>query len=65
MELPFLKNKRNQGGGTTQETESTSNQTLLESIGAEFMDAILRKDIKALKESLTIICNMIKEQDQD
>lgn len=70
MQLPFLKDKINQGGGTAliekeREADQSSQEKLLEGIGSELMEAISRKDIKALRSALEAICHLIKEQDKD
>ncbi len=68
MELPFLKNKQNQGGGgpdveKTRESDKTSDEALMESIGQELLDAISRKDIGGIRSALEALVSMIKGQE--
>lgn len=69
MEIPFLKNKnKNQGGGVMQvsgPSDNSSDDALLDSIGQEFLDAISRKDIKALRAALEALITMIQDQDKE
>lgn len=71
MELPFLKNKNKQGGGSgtaiveVRTSDSTSDQTLLEHIADELLTAIEKKDIKSLRESLQALVLSIKDKDQE
>lgn len=67
MELPFLKNK--QSGGSWQalatvqaKPDGSTDSQLLEAAADELMDAVHRKDLKALRESLKAILNMLKKE---
>ena len=62
MELPFLKNKKNRGGGTTVEKtrDSDGNKVLTDSVVDELMSAAERKDIKAFREALRALVLTIK-----
>lgn len=66
MELPWLKNKKNQGGGTPPvEMERTpdenSDKALLDGAADELLSALDRKDFKGIKQALKAILHMIKE----
>ena len=68
MEIPFLKNKRNEGGGgsTThikRTSDTTQPQVLLEGIADELLQAIEKKDFGGIKSALRAFISMINEQD--
>jgi hypothetical protein len=66
MELPFLKNKRNMGGGgpALEVTRPSDDGTdISDMIVDEFLQAIEKKDKRLLKEALTAL--VLKIQDDD
>lgn len=63
MEIPFLKNKNKLLGSNTQEVHRKSEETdenLLNHISDELFEAIERKDLKSLRESLTALVLELK-----
>jgi len=67
MELPFLKNKDKQGAGMTQvakTSEDSDEQAILDGVAQEFIDAVHKKDIKAMREALSALVSHIQYQDQ-
>jgi hypothetical protein len=66
--LPFLdKDKKSMGAGTAQvrDPDQSNDEMLIEHVGSELMEAINRKDIKAMRDSIHALANMIKEQDMN
>jgi len=63
MELPFLKNKNNNQGGSTIERKAESTP-MLPKVAEEILDAFHRKDNKAFKEALAAFLRLVREEDQ-
>ncbi len=72
--IPFLKNKRNQGGAIpqtemTRTPDSYKPDALIEGIADELMKAIDKKDFSGIKSALRAFLHIIKtrdtEQDQE
>jgi len=61
-----LKNKKNQQGGTpviTMRVGESGGGSLMEAAAQEFIDAVHKKDIKGLKDSLRAILSMLKQKE--
>lgn len=68
MELPFLKNKKNQGGGgpLAEQTRTPDDGTdMLGAVASEMLDAYSRKDKAALRAALRAFVQLIKDEDSD
>jgi len=66
MELPYLKDKRKNQGGISQQAETIEesyNKQLLEHSINELMDAFHKKDIRSLRSALKAVYHSIKGQD--
>jgi hypothetical protein len=68
MEIPFLKNKQNKLGTgmatvSASTSEHTSDQALIDSVADELLEAIEKKDIKALRQALQALVLSIKDHD--
>jgi hypothetical protein len=69
MELPWLKNKKNQGGGGPTVTkvrapDDGGSMDLMDSVVDEFWQAIETKDKALFKEALKALVLNIQDQDQ-
>jgi hypothetical protein len=69
MELAWLKNRQNQGGGgppeeILRESDSGSERRILETITDELMEAFHRKDHKAFLEALHAFVLMVQHIDE-
>jgi hypothetical protein len=66
MELPFLKRKQKMQGGAVVEQigDLTNKKALMEHIADELLNALERKDIKEIRESIKALVLLIKEEDQ-
>jgi hypothetical protein len=65
MELPYLKNKKKRGGGfTSDDLERTPDEIgdehMMKLVAIELMDALGRKDHKAIHESVKAFHNIVK-----
>lgn len=71
MELPFLHNKKNQGGGGPTEKMrasndgSTSDDSLMDQVADEFLQAIEKKDKGLLRDALKALVLHIQDEDQE
>lgn len=68
MELPFLKKKQKFAGGgmamqEMREPDEASDDQMLDAVADEFLQAIERKDKRALREALEALVLHIKDQD--
>lgn len=63
MELPFLKNKNDMGGGTavTRPADETSDEALTKHITEELMTSISKKDFKGIRQALQALVSIIKD----
>lgn len=69
MELPFLKNRRNQGGGgpaveLTRQPDDGGSVDLLDHVIDELWDAMARKDKAAFKEAMRAFMRGLQEEDE-
>lgn len=67
MEIPFLKNKKNQGGGTpamevTRDSDSYNPDDLSDGICDELFEALEKKDKKMFKDALRALIPMLNEE---
>ena len=67
MQIPFLKKKNQQGGGSspievTRESDSMSPDSLKESVAEELMSGIHKKDFKTIKDAMRALVSMLKEE---
>jgi hypothetical protein len=64
MDLPFLKDKSNKyGSGTAQIAvtgDKTSDRQIAEMVASELIEALGRKDVKAIRESLKALYHSLK-----
>lgn len=70
MSLPFLKDKRQDGGGgqtntIVRESDNTMSQHLLESVTNELIEAITKNDIKGMRQALQALVLMIQDKDKE
>lgn len=67
MELPFLKNKNQDGGGVMARTapDGKSDSDLMDGVAQELLSAIEKKDIRALREALEALVLHIQDEDQE
>jgi len=66
MELPFLKNKKNQpSGGIIRDSDRTNDQVILDSLVQELMTSLHKKDIGAIRSALKEIVRMIKQEGKE
>lgn len=66
-ELPFLKNKKNQGGGTpimevTRESDSYNPNELSDSVCNELFTALEKKDKQMFKDALRALMGMMNDE---
>jgi hypothetical protein len=70
MELPFLKNRANAGGGGPTEKlrasddGSTSGSDLMDQVADEFLQAIEKKDKGLLRDALKALVLHINDEDE-
>jgi hypothetical protein len=68
MELPFLKRKDQGAGGPTvikhRDPDQTTSETLMHSVLEELIEALTKKDIKTIRQSLQALVLMITDKDK-
>jgi hypothetical protein len=67
-DLPFLKNKfKKQGGGSVivaKTMDKTDEESIIDGVAQEFLDAVHKKDIKSLRAALHALVQYIQTQDE-
>lgn len=70
MDLPFLKNKHKMAGGGpvatihAQTSDTVADDTIIDAVASEFLEAIEKKDVRALRQALEALVLHIKDMDE-